>query len=142
MTWSVTAARSLIARCTQLRDEGRTEAVLRAEFQSWLRQVFPDPSDEGWVNHYSEGSEAHTRVGVASGGTAHRFVDNLIRSTVIEYEADLRQARLPASETPTEGLALGELGYEGCCAELRSSKFLERLCAEVFGTTPGGRDGA
>jgi hypothetical protein len=45
MTWSVTAARSLIARCTQLRDEGRTEAVLRAEFQSWLRQVFPDPSD-------------------------------------------------------------------------------------------------
>jgi methylase of polypeptide subunit release factors len=94
MTWSLTAARSLIARCTQLRDDGRTEAVLRAEFQSWLRQVFPDPSDEAWVNHYSEGAEAHTRVGVAAGGIANRFIDNLIRSTVIEYEADLRQARL------------------------------------------------
>ena len=94
MTWSVAAARSLIARCTQLRDDGRTEAVLRAEFQSWLRQVFPDPSDGAWVNHYSEGSETHTRIGLPAGGIANRFIDNLIRSTVIEYEADLRQARL------------------------------------------------
>jgi len=91
MTWSVAEARNLVARCRQLRDAGQSEAVLRAEFQSWLRRVFPDPADEAWVNHYSEGAEAHTTVGMTGGGAASRFVDTLIRSTVIEYEADLRQ---------------------------------------------------
>jgi len=94
MKWSLPAARSLIARCSQLREDGRIEAVLRAEFQSWLRQVFPDRADETWVNHYSEGAEAHTKIGTVSGGTANRFIDNLVRSTVIEYEADLRQIAL------------------------------------------------
>src|SRR5207249_3437916 len=94
MTWSARAARDLIARCSQLRNDGRNEAVLRAEFQSWLRRVFPSADDEGWVNHYSEGAEAHTTIGTAAGGTAHRFIDTLIRSTVIEYEADLRQQPL------------------------------------------------
>jgi methylase of polypeptide subunit release factors len=93
-TSSLAAAKSLIARCIQLRADGRTEAVLRAEFQSWLRQVFPDPADEPWVNHYSEGAEAHTRIGTEAGATANRFIDNLIRSTVIEYEADLRHTWL------------------------------------------------
>jgi hypothetical protein len=41
MTGSVGAARDLIARCSQLRNDHRNEAVLRAEFQSWLRRVFP-----------------------------------------------------------------------------------------------------
>jgi len=91
MTWSIDAARNLIARCGQLRNDRRIEAVLRAEFQSRLRQVFPDPTDELWVNHYSEGAEAHTVIGTATGGVANRFIDTLIRSTVIEYEPDLRQ---------------------------------------------------
>lgn len=94
MTWSLTAARNLIARCGELRKQGRSEAVLRAEFQSWLRQIFPDPEDEAWVNHYSEGAEAHTKIGITGGSTASRFIDNLIRSTVIEYEADLRKTAL------------------------------------------------
>lgn len=93
MTWSTAAARDLIARCRQLRDERRNEAVLRAEFQSWLRRVFPSPADESWVNHYSEGAEAHAVIST-SAGVAHRFIDTLIRSTVIEYEADLRQLSL------------------------------------------------
>ena len=63
--------------------------MLRGEFQSWLRRVFPDAEDQAWVNHYSEGAEAHARVEIA-GRLAHRFVDILVRSTVIEYEADLR----------------------------------------------------
>lgn len=91
MTWSVAEARELIARCRQLRDEHRTEAVLRSEFESRLRSVFPDVSDQAWVNHYSEGAEAHTTIGTATGGTANRFIDTLVRSTVIEYEADIRQ---------------------------------------------------
>jgi hypothetical protein len=40
MTWSLSAARNLIARCSQLRNDHRNDAVLRAEFQSWLRRVF------------------------------------------------------------------------------------------------------
>lgn len=90
---STSAAKDLIARSRQLRDEHRNEAVLRAEFQSWLRRVFPSPADLSWVNQYSEGAEAHALIGTGDGGVAHRFIDTLIRSTVIEYEADLR---LPA----------------------------------------------
>jgi methylase of polypeptide subunit release factors len=92
MSWSLDAAKNLIARCSQLRAAGRTEAVLRAEFQSWLRQVFPNPEDESWVNHYSEGAETHTKIRTDAGATASRFIDNLVRSTVVEYEADLRHA--------------------------------------------------
>ena len=92
MTWSISSCQALIARAIRLRMDGRNEAVLRGEFQSWLRRVFPDIEDQAWVNHYSEGAEAHARVEVG-GRLAHRFVDTLVRSTVIEYEADLR---LPA----------------------------------------------
>ena len=88
MTWSVRSAQALLARAIRLRRDGRNEAVLRGEFQSWLRQVFPDDEDRAWVNHYSEGAEMHTRVAVG-GRLTHRFVDTLVRSTVIEYEADL-----------------------------------------------------
>jgi methylase of polypeptide subunit release factors len=94
MTSSTAAARDLLARCKQLRDEHRNEAVLRAEFQSWLRRVFPSPADDSWVNHYSEGAEAHAVIAMSGGDLAHRFIDTLIRSTVIEYEADLRQLPL------------------------------------------------
>lgn len=66
------------------------EAVLRAEFQSRLRPIFPSTDDESWINHYSSGSEAHTKIGMASGKSADRFINNLIGSTTIEYEADLR----------------------------------------------------
>ena len=89
MTWSIPSAQDLLGRSLRLRRDGRNEAVLRGEFQSWLRRVFPDAEDQAWVNHYSEGAEAHARVEVG-GRLAHRFVDTLVRSTVIEYEADLR----------------------------------------------------
>ena len=91
MTWSIPSAQDLLRRSLRLRRDGRNEAVLRGEFQSWLRRVFPDAEDQAWVNHYSEGAEAHARVEVG-GRLAHRFVDTLVRSTVIEYEADLRPA--------------------------------------------------
>jgi len=91
MSANADAARQCIARCIQLRDEGKVEAVLRSEFASWLRSIFPDPQDTSWVNHYSEGAEAATRIGRDDGTTSYRFIDNLVRSTTIEYEADLRQ---------------------------------------------------
>ncbi|MEQ1516325.1 MAG: hypothetical protein ABL931_07545, partial [Usitatibacteraceae bacterium] len=73
-----------------LRNAGHVEAVLRAEFQGRLRLMFPDTAHENWINNYTEGAEAHTKVGMATGKAASRFIDNLVGSTTIEYESDLR----------------------------------------------------
>ena len=90
MTADTAQAKETIRRCREFRDAGKPEAVLRSEIQSRLRLMFPAPEDETWINHYSSGAEAHTKVSTASGKAAHRFIDNLIGSTTIEYEADLR----------------------------------------------------
>lgn len=90
MSTDLDQAREAIARCRGLRQKGAVEAVLRGEFQSRLRRIFPDADDEGWINHYGEGAEAHTKVGTKTGKAADRFIDNLVGSTTIEYEADLR----------------------------------------------------
>ena len=90
MTGDVTHARETIRRCRQLRDAGKVEAVLRGEFQSRLRLIFPDAADQTWINHYGEGAETGTKVGRAEGAVANRFIDNLVGSTTIEYEPDLR----------------------------------------------------
>ncbi|MEX0696308.1 MAG: hypothetical protein WEB85_10635 [Dongiaceae bacterium] len=90
MTADIAQAREAIRRCREFRDAGKVEAVLRGEFLSRLRLIFPTPEDEAWINHYSEGTEAHTKIGLTGGATASRFIDNLIGSTTIEYEADLR----------------------------------------------------
>ncbi len=92
MSADIAAAREAIRRYRELRQARSTEAVLRSEFCSRLRLIFPDRSDEAWINHYSEGTEAGTNVGLAQGGIAKRFIDNLIGSTTIEYEPDLRIA--------------------------------------------------
>lgn len=91
MADGLVAACEMLARCLRHREQGHSEAVLRSEFTSWLRRVFPDPQDTAWVNHYTEGAEAAVRVGSSDGQTRQGFIDNLVRSTVIEYEADLRQ---------------------------------------------------
>ena len=90
MTTDYEQARELIKRCLRLRDSGENEAVLRSEIMSYLRLIFLQPEDDSWVSHYSRGTEAQTIVGQAGGGTANRFIDNLVGSTTIEYEADLR----------------------------------------------------
>jgi len=86
----LTSARQTISRCRRLRDEGRPEAVLRSELASRLRQVFANDVDQQWIDHYTEGTEAATRIAQRDGLIARRFIDNLVRSTVIEYEPDLR----------------------------------------------------
>ena len=90
MTADVARIRETIGRCRMLRDAGRVEAVLRSEFQGRLRLMFPDTAHETWINNYTEGTEAHTKVGTGSGKAASRFIDNLVGSTTIEYESDLR----------------------------------------------------
>jgi len=90
MTADLARIRETIGRCRMLRDAGRVEAVLRSEFQGRLRLMFPDTAHETWINNYTEGTEAHTKVGTRSGKAASRFIDNLVGSTTIEYESDLR----------------------------------------------------
>lgn len=90
MTANIAQAKEAIRRCQEFRDGGKVEAVLRAEFLSRLRLIFPSVEDEAWINHYSSGTEFHTKIGKADGKIADRFIDNLIGSTTIEYEADLR----------------------------------------------------
>ena len=92
MSDSIAQAQEAIRRCRELREARSVEAVLRSEFHSRLRLIFPDRGDEGWINHYGEGTEAGTKVGRSDGGVANRFIDNLVGSTTIEYEPDLRNA--------------------------------------------------
>lgn len=92
MTVDIAQAREAIRRCREHREAGKAEAVLRSEFLSRLRSIFSSPDDEIWINHYSAGTEAHTKVGKAGGKVADRFIDNLVGSTTIEYESDLRIA--------------------------------------------------
>ncbi|MGE0252973.1 MAG: N-6 DNA methylase [Alphaproteobacteria bacterium] len=90
MTADIARISETIARCRMLRDARHVEAVLRSEFTGRLRLMFPDTANETWINNYTEGTEAHTKVGTASGKAASRFIDNLVGSTTIEYESDLR----------------------------------------------------
>jgi len=90
MNENIEKTRETIRRCRTLRDAGSVEAVLRGEIQSALRVMFPAAEDQTWINHYVEGTESHTKVGKASGAIADRFIDNLVGSTTIEYESDLR----------------------------------------------------
>ncbi len=90
MTVDTAQAIETIRRCRRLREAGESESVLREEIVSRLRRIFPSREDEGWINRYTRGTESLTRVGQAGGGTANRFIDNLVGATTIEYEADLR----------------------------------------------------
>ena len=90
MTATIPAVLETMVRCSTLREQGVSEAVLRGEFQSHLRRMFPGPDDQRWINHYSEGAEARTTVRIDAGTDSNRFIDNLVGSTTIEYEADLR----------------------------------------------------
>ena len=90
MTANNAQARGLIRHCRQLRESGAAEAALRSEIMSRLRSIFPCPEDNSWINHYSQGTETRTTVGRSGGMTANRFIDNLVGSTTIEYESDLR----------------------------------------------------
>ena len=92
MSEDIAQARETIRRCREIRQAGSVEAVLRSELNSRLRLIFPDQGDVSWINHYGEGTEAMTKVGLADGGVANRFIDNLVGSTTIEYESDLRIA--------------------------------------------------
>lgn len=81
----------LIRRCQLHRDAGAKEKKLREEFVSHLRRVFPESADQSWIDHYIEGAETTQRGPKKGGGRGSvRFVDTLVRATVMEYEPDIR----------------------------------------------------
>ena len=90
MTADMAQAKETIRRCREYRESGKAEAVLRSEINSRLRLIFPSDDDQSWINHYTAGAEAHTRVGQLGGGVTSRFIDNLVGASTIEYEPDLR----------------------------------------------------
>lgn len=90
MAANLTAASECIRRCIQHRAAGKLEAVLKHELTSWLRPIFEGEPDASWVNHYSEGTETTTQLAGEGARRLTRFIDTLVRATVIEYEADLR----------------------------------------------------
>ena len=90
MAANLTAASECIRRCIQHREAGKLEAVLKHELTSWLRPIFEGEPDASWVNHYSEGTETTTQLAGEGDRRLTRFIDTLVRATVIEYEADLR----------------------------------------------------
>ena len=98
MPANIEAARESIARCRQLRNDQNPEAVLRIEFASRLRAIFPDPADSAWVNHYTEGTEAATRVGRVDGATANGFVMRHSSASVTSIQRSISQRSMAAAQ--------------------------------------------
>ena len=90
MNTDISKALEAIKQLCKLREGGSKESVLRSEFVSRLRLMFPSDANETWINQYSIGTEAQTKIGISGAISANRFIDNLIGSTTIEYESDLR----------------------------------------------------
>ena len=81
MSGDIQHASEAIKRCRELREIGSVEAVLRSEFQSRLRLIFQSKEDEKWLNHYSAGTEAKTKVASKGSVVANRFIDNPVSYT-------------------------------------------------------------
>src|ERR1044071_8897235 len=80
------AAREFLQVSLKLIAEGRVEDVIRHNFSSYLRLIFPDvPS---WLERHIEGGEAAVKFS-KKGKTSTGFVDNLVDLTAIEYESNL-----------------------------------------------------
>ncbi len=82
----VRAAVEFIQAALRLVADGNNEDVIRQNFTSYLRQIFPDIPN--WLERHIKGGEAAVKF--AKGGkTRTGFVDNLVDLTAIEYESDL-----------------------------------------------------
>ncbi len=82
----IQAATECLREAVTLIGRGVVEDVIRHNFTSHIYRMFPDRPR--WAKLHIEGGE--TRVRFARGGKAHGgFVDNLVDSTAIEYEANL-----------------------------------------------------
>lgn len=82
----IQAAKECLREAIALMARGAVEDVVRHNFTSHIYRMFPDRPR--WSQRHIEGGEAGVRF--VRGGVSHRgFVDNLVDSTAIEYEANL-----------------------------------------------------
>lgn len=80
------AALEFIQSAIRLIAEGKNEDVVRQNFTSYLRHIFPDIPN--WLERHIKGGEAAVKF-AKDGKTRTGFVDNLVDLTAIEYESDL-----------------------------------------------------
>lgn len=82
----ISAAIKFIQAGLRLVADGNNEDVIRQNFTSYLRAIFPEiPS---WIERHIKGGEAAVKFD-KGGKTRTGFVDNLVDLTAIEYESDL-----------------------------------------------------
>lgn len=79
-------AQEFIAKARQLMDAHSNETIIRDNFTSYLRNMFPSSSK--WVSSHIEGAETHVHL-LRKNKTISGFIDNCIDSTAIEYEKNL-----------------------------------------------------
>lgn len=79
-------AQEFIAKAKQLIEAHSNETIIRDNFTSYLRKMFPDSSK--WVSYHIEGAETHIHL-LRNSRTISGFIDNCIDSIAIEYEKDL-----------------------------------------------------
>lgn len=82
----IKAAIDFIRSGMKIISEGNKEDVIRHNFTSYLRLMFPDLP--GWVERHISGTEATVKYS-KDGELCTGFVDNLIELTAIEYESDI-----------------------------------------------------
>lgn len=80
-------ARQFILKAQKLQNEHANETIIRDNFTSYLRNMFPENTK--WVNYHIEGAETHIHL-VRNNRPVSGFIDNCIDSTAIEYEKDLK----------------------------------------------------
>lgn len=83
----IKSAIECINNSIKLIEQGKSEDVIRHNFTSYLRAIYPEVPK--WVERHIEGSESAVKFEKA-GEIRTGFVDNLVDLTVIEYESDLR----------------------------------------------------
>ena len=81
-------ARQFILKAQKLQNEHANETIIRDNFTSYLRNMFPENTK--WVNYHIEGAETHIHL-VRNNRPVSGFIDNCIDSTAIEYEKDLKE---------------------------------------------------
>ena len=79
-------ANRFISRAIALQNEHANETIIRDNFTSYLRNMFPD--NPKWINYHIEGAETHVHL-VRKNRQVSGFIDNCIDSIAIEYEKNI-----------------------------------------------------
>lgn len=82
----IEVTKEFITKAKHLIEMHSNETIIRDNFTSYLRNMFP-PSSK-WVSYHIEGAETHVHL-IRKNKTISGFIDNCIDSTAIEYEKDL-----------------------------------------------------